>query len=437
MSRNLERNRQEANREQDTPQNRPAAVDDTSSLVWAVPAAAIIPWRAFPAVRRARMTPLLTVYVFCAAASLALTFAAFPWKAAGPLLTWQTVLLQRITGLVTDFATVYVLLTLSVSSSRQRVRETFAIGLRLTLAAKVSQFLWLTAVQYLLRAVGMQIQSWVLLCFVGPAFYMLIAMSLSAARLAEQDSAMIESDDPLWPLCTTCHYSLRGLPMVEAWLATRNGPAAAAQSSIESPQACPECGQPVAESLRTYERLATLRSTLHSPKHATFKWLLKGIVRLRPQAIAQWVISARRMTTVVLWLLLSGIPAVELTVPMVGRGGPPVLWFMFWLQSLLCTGIVALLAGLAFSVRMRQNVIGQAQAALVPAVLVGGICVLVLDAVFPEARQGLRSVGLGSNYVYLTLGLLTCLMEIALLWRVKRLTALPANKGNQSDDTSA
>lgn len=411
---------------------RPSPVD-ASALVWAVPLGVWMPWRVFPTVRRMQLAPLAIVYVVSLAACVALTLHA-SWKGAGVTRTWQYVLIGQVAQIAWQFANTYVLATLCVASQRQRVPETLITGLKLALTSQASISLfglvvW-SGVSHLMAATP----AWFGLLFLGLELYIIVAMALTAAWMADHDSA-VDAPDPLWPGCIRCDYSLRGLPMAEAWLARQQAGSATVVAG-DSPADCPECGLPIADSLREHglrmQRGSALERTW--PKHPHARTVVLGLLSLRFKPLAAWLVHSRQMVAVLLWLVAAAIATAVVVMPLFAVTPPgsgsvlnsALLCPYFWSRSLLWSGVAGLLAGLWFSRRARHNVIHLGQHALVPSVCLAGCILAVVQIVlFPILRityfnvmfwfQQLSPALAGGHPAYLLLTPIVFVVQVALL----------------------
>jgi hypothetical protein len=80
-----------------------------------------VPWRAFPVVRRLRVSLLLIFCRVSPAGSVGLSLYGYPWGSPGFTLSRYSVLVQQIRSHIWPFIGLYVLLTLSAASRQQRV----------------------------------------------------------------------------------------------------------------------------------------------------------------------------------------------------------------------------------------------------------------------------------------------------------------------------
>jgi hypothetical protein len=280
------------------------------------------------------------------------------------------------------------------------------------------------------RLTGQQVTEPLALLLVGIEAYFTVAMSLAAAWLADREHSLGDVFDSLWPRCRQCGYSLRGLPLPEAWLARQSKEPPAVQAAGIPSQGCPECGLDVAESLHECEPHLARRRALPgmSAELLQLQALPDGALASRPGRLAAWMLNTRRLTAVTLWLISAVIPASALLLPALQWGMPlssylhlPVPGYFCWLEILLWTGLVGLVVGMRFSLRVGCNALYVGQHALVPAVVVGGSIFVALRVAYPSiwsyVLAGLNSV----QSLCLVLTVLVLVMELLVLSKVERL----------------
>lgn len=351
--------------------------DEPHTLPWAVLLAVPLPWRAFPVVRRAGLLPLALIFLLATAGFLGMGVSDYLWRGRPMGFGIWQVLAGQIPSLAWSLVGMYVLLTLSIASRQQRVGQTLLTGLKLTLAGRASMVPYMVVVYGIWLVLGSPPGYGTMLLQVGLSLYATVAMCLSAAWLADREHAAADPDDPLWPRCRQCEYSLRGLPVVEAWLP---GHRVEPTLPADSPAKCPECGLDVADSLAEAERQRVRREGLGAARPVRVNWrtLLAGMLTLRFGQVATWLIHTRRISGAGLWLLITAVA----TAPLIARGVSPRDWpFVFvyyWQHVLMWTGLAGLLAGFWFSLRIRSNGLYLAQHALVPGALLGSLLLAIL-----------------------------------------------------------
>lgn len=374
-----------------TPQAGSSCAADPISLLWAIPLAMWVPWRAFPVVRRMRLAPLLAVCLLGVAVSLAMAVYRFPWAMAGGRITWQAVVIEQLTSYLRQFAGIYVLLTLCAASRWQRVSETLVTGLKLALAAKASMYVFGLA---LFAVIGTPPPAWFHWFYSALVLYEYVAIAITAAWMADQEDALGDPSNPLWPQCIRCEYSLRGLPITEKWLEDRQAGTPAETATLQLSGECPECGLPIPESLHEHDLRTRSLSLLQQawPNRPRARTVLLGLLSLRFKPLLSWLVHTPATTAVRLWL---GIAAITTFAWLLWPG-----WALSPIQSvsqrinisphylpttLLWTGAGSLLAGLWFSTRARRNVIYLAQRALIPGVC-AAVCILAVTLANSKTR---------------------------------------------------
>jgi hypothetical protein len=330
-----------------------------SSLLWFFAGLVLafpMPWFLLPRIRRAPIILSGLLFVTLLGLTLALgqvirAFQQYPGNyPVGALLV--AVPLSLFIPLVP-----VAVLTIAGASRTDPFHSTLLAGLRRGSLLGASTTIWFLSIAPLWQGV----EGWSLGKLGGLLCgYAAIAGALSAARLADRADADVRSD-PLWPRCTSCGYSLRGL-VLSLDIQAQAPPHSVEDllRSVGDHTQCPECGESVQLSLlagsppsafeRRYGRgnpetlpFASLARRLRAGRLLWGRSHLLNCILWMFGSIAAGAVIASNIES----LAGSAVPSIDFLDPAVFIGS---------VLSIAGTSVVFLLTGWILSARSKRNV---------------------------------------------------------------------------------